>query len=68
MNLSPKYLIKILEENGFIYKRAKGSHQLYYNATTNKTAVVPMHGNRDLKQGTFLSILKQAGIDKTNMN
>lgn len=26
--------------------------------------VVPIHGNKDLAKGTFLSILKQAGISK----
>jgi predicted RNA binding protein YcfA (HicA-like mRNA interferase family) len=40
MNLSPKHLIKILEENGFIFKRAKGSHKLHYNPPTNKTVIV----------------------------
>ncbi|RZK33725.1 MAG: type II toxin-antitoxin system HicA family toxin [Hymenobacter sp.] len=65
MNLSPKHLIQLLEQHGFYFKRTKGSHQLYYNPTTNKTAIVPVHGNKDIKKGTFLSILKQAGIDKT---
>lgn len=64
MNLSPKHLIKILEAHGFIYKRAKGSHQLYYNSETNKTVTVPVHGGKDMKKGTFLGILKQAGINK----
>jgi predicted RNA binding protein YcfA (HicA-like mRNA interferase family) len=63
MNLSPNYLIKLLEKNGFHYKRTSGSHQVFYNSTTNKTAIVPVHGNKDLKKGTFLAILKQAGID-----
>lgn len=67
MNLSPKYLIKILENNGFIYKRSKGSHQLYFNPVTNKTVIVPFHAGRDLKKGTFLTILKQAGIGKENL-
>ena len=31
MNLSPRYLIKLIEQHGFVYKRTKGSHQLYYN-------------------------------------
>ena len=66
MNLSPKHLIKILENNGFSFKRGKGSHQLYYNPISNKTAIVPVHGGRDLKKGTFLAILKQAGIEKEN--
>ena len=68
MNLSPKHLIKILEQNGFIYKRAKGSHQLYYNPATNKTVIVPFHGGRDVKRPTFLGILKQAGIDKVDLD
>ena len=62
MNLSPKYLIKLLVQNGFVLQRTKGSHQLFYNATTGKTVVVPVHGGKDMKKGTFLAILKQAGI------
>ena len=67
MNLSPKHLIKLLEENGFMYRRTKGSHQIFYNPTNNKTAIVPVHGNKDLKKGTFLAILKQAGISKEDI-
>ena len=62
MNLSPRHLIKILEQNGFVYQRAKGSHQLFHNVITGKTIVVPVHGGKDMKKGTFLAILKQAGI------
>ncbi len=63
MNLSPDYLIRLLEENGFVFKRAKGSHQVYYNSISNKTIVVPFHNGKDLKKGTFMSIVKQAGIE-----
>ena len=63
MNLSPKHLIKMLEQHGFIYKRSKGSHQVYFNPGTKKTAIVPVHGGKDLKKGTFLAILRQAGIE-----
>lgn len=62
MNLSPKHLIKLLEQNGFFYKRSRGSHQIYYNPLTNKTVIVPIHGGKDIKKGTFLAIIKQAGI------
>jgi len=68
MNFSPKHLIKILENNEFTFKRSKGSHQLYYNPVTNKTAIVPVHQGRDLKKGTFFAILKQAGIERENWN
>jgi predicted RNA binding protein YcfA (HicA-like mRNA interferase family) len=67
MNLNPKYLIKILEQNEFVFKRSKGSHQLFFNVTSNKTIVVPVHGGKDLKKGTFLAILKQAGLDKNSL-
>jgi predicted RNA binding protein YcfA (HicA-like mRNA interferase family) len=63
MNLSPKYLIKLLEQNGFIFKRSKGSHHLYYNSQTNITVTVPVHGNKDMPKGTFMAILKQARIE-----
>ena len=63
MNLSPKYLIQLLEENGYIFKRAKGLHQVYYNPINNKTIIVPYHNGKDLKKGTFMAILKQAGIE-----
>jgi predicted RNA binding protein YcfA (HicA-like mRNA interferase family) len=53
-----------LEQNGFEYKRIKGSHHLYENPTTGKTVVVPVHGNKDLPKGTYFGILKQAGIEK----
>ncbi|MCB9309311.1 MAG: type II toxin-antitoxin system HicA family toxin [Lewinellaceae bacterium] len=68
MNASPKHLIKILELHGFIFKRSKGSHQLYYNAQTNITVIVPVHGGKDMKKGTFLAVLKQAGIDKNTLD
>ncbi len=44
MNLSPKHLIKLLEANDFYFKRSSGSHHVYYNAQTNITVIVPVHG------------------------
>ncbi len=63
MNQSPQHLIKLLETHGFLLKRSKGSHHIFYNSVSNITVVVPVH-NKDIKKGTFLAILKQAGIDK----
>ena len=64
MNQSPQYLMKYLEANGFLFKRSKGSHYIFFNSTTNITVIVPAHGNKDIKKGTLLAILKQASIDK----
>ncbi len=64
MNQSPKHLIRLLEAHGFILRRSKRSHHIYYNPAQHLTVIVPVHGTRDLKKGTFLAIIKQAGIDK----
>jgi predicted RNA binding protein YcfA (HicA-like mRNA interferase family) len=62
MNLSPQHLIQLLEEGGFIFRRSKGSHRVYYNPVTKKTVIVPLHQGKDLKKGTFMDILKKAGV------
>ncbi|MES2388611.1 MAG: type II toxin-antitoxin system HicA family toxin [Bacteroidota bacterium] len=54
--------MSLLKQHGFVFKRSKGSHHLYFNAETNITFIVPVHGGKDLKKGTFRSILKQADI------
>lgn len=64
MNQSPLYLIKILEANGYLLRRTKGSHHIFFNPTCNITVIVPAHGNKVIKKGTLLAILKQAGVDK----
>ncbi|WP_255035797.1 type II toxin-antitoxin system HicA family toxin [Lacihabitans soyangensis] len=53
MNQSPKFLIKLLEQNGYIFKRSKGSHHVYFNPLNNKTAIVPVHGNKYIKKAHF---------------
>jgi len=65
-SLTPKELIKILEINKFVLKRIHGSHHYYIHSVTGKITVVPMH-NKDLAKGTLHAILKQAGIDKTDI-
>ncbi len=62
MNLSPDYLIRLLEEAGFVFKRSKGSHKVFYNSLSNKTIIVPYHNGKDLKKGTFMAIVKQSGL------
>jgi len=64
LNYSAKYLIKIPEKEGYVFRRSNGSHHLYNHPILNKTIVVPIHGSKDLPKGTFYSILRQAGIEK----
>jgi predicted RNA binding protein YcfA (HicA-like mRNA interferase family) len=61
--LSPKKLIKILEKLGFQLDHTTGSHFIFYNPKTKKRAVVPYHF-KDLPKGTLMSILREAGITR----
>jgi predicted RNA binding protein YcfA (HicA-like mRNA interferase family) len=64
VNFSARYLIRILEENGYVFRRSNGSHHIYVHPGKKKLVVVPIHGNKELPKGTFYAILKQAGIEK----
>lgn len=61
--MTPKDLIRLLEQRGFVLKRINGSHHIFFHPESKKVTVVPVH-KKDLPKGTFHSILKQAGIDK----
>lgn len=65
--LPPKKIIKILESNGFILTRQKGSHMIFRNPDTGIITPVPLHsGNKPLPIGTFLAIVKQSKIPKSH--
>jgi len=57
--LTPKKLIKVLEQAGFVFVRQKGSHRIYIKGQIG--LVVPYH-NKDLKPGTLRGIIKQSGL------
>lgn len=61
MPMTPKQMIKLLEQNGFECIRSNGSHRFYRNHITGKTTTVPYHA-KDLKPGIEKAILKQAGL------
>jgi predicted RNA binding protein YcfA (HicA-like mRNA interferase family) len=61
--LTPQQVIKILEKKGFVLDRSKGSHRIYFHPETRRRVVVPFH-RKDLPQGTLREILKQAGVER----
>jgi len=65
--LTAQKVIKILEKKGFVLDRVRGSHHLFYHPETKRLVVVPVHG-RDLPTGTLLEILKQAGIEREEID
>lgn len=68
MNQSPKYLIRLMESRGWVLKRVKGSHHIYFHPQTNETMPIPVHGNRDIGKGLLLKIIKKVGITVDEMN
>lgn len=60
--LSPKAVIKILENFGFQYVSQKGSHAKYKkDGNPSKVVIIPMHN--EIAKGTLKSILEQAAIE-----
>lgn len=59
--MKPKELIKILESDGWVVERVRGSHHIMKHPTKAGRPVIPLH-NSDMKPGTYNNILKQAGL------
>lgn len=60
--VSGKQMCRVLEQRGWTLARINGSHHIYRHADTGRRAVVPVHGNQDLKPGTQRSIMRDAGL------
>jgi predicted RNA binding protein YcfA (HicA-like mRNA interferase family) len=55
-------IIKKLKRGGFeFYRQAAGSHEIWYNPSTNKYTTIPNHSG-DMPEGTLKAILIQANI------
>ena len=63
--LTAKRTIKILEENGFVLSRQKGSHKIFIHSISGIMIPVPTHGkNKPILIGTLFAIIKQSKIPK----
>lgn len=55
-------IVKRLKYFGFTFDRqAAGSHEIWYNSSTNKYTTIPNHSG-DMPEGTLRAILRQADI------
>ena len=61
-NITGKKLCKILEENGWMLARIRGSHHVYTKESEEARIIVPVHGNKEIKLGLLKAILKTAGL------
>ena len=58
-SFTPKQLIRAFLRIGFVVDRQTGSHVTLRHAD-GRRAVIALH-NRELKRGTLLGVIKQAG-------
>jgi len=66
-SVSGKQLIRALEAEGWYVKRIRGSHHILRHADVPDAVPVPVHGNRPLKRGTLLGILRSAGVSREQL-
>ncbi len=62
--LSGQQVCRILEEQGFIEVRQKGSHIIMQFATDETTVTVPIPNHSELRTGTLRSIIRQCGLPR----
>ena len=57
-------VLKLLQKEGFIVVRQRGSHVSLHKKIDNKTMLVVVPMKKEIKKGTLLSIIKQAGMTR----
>lgn len=61
MPMTPKQMICLLKQHGFVLVNSNGSHHKFYNPTTNRSTTVPYHA-KDLKP-----VQKKRYLDKPEL-
>ena len=57
-------VIKVLSKEGFVKVRQKGSHISLHKKIDKKTLLVVVPVKKEIKKGTLLSIIRQAGYKR----
>ena len=55
-------IIKLLQRDGWILVRIKGSHRQFHHPVKPGTVTISGHPSVDMPAGTLNSVLKQAGL------
>jgi predicted RNA binding protein YcfA (HicA-like mRNA interferase family) len=59
-------LIRALERAGYVFRRQKGSHQIYQHVETGQRISVPVHTG-DVPKGTLRQILRLADLSPNRL-
>lgn len=62
--LSGREIRAILEAQGFVFMRQKGSHMSFHKTTDAGTIVVPVPDHKEVAAGTLSSIIRLSGLPR----
>ncbi|MEI6675678.1 MAG: type II toxin-antitoxin system HicA family toxin [Verrucomicrobiota bacterium] len=57
-------MCRLLEGQGFVEIRQRGSHRILQLWTGESTRTIPVPMHNDLKPGTLAAIIRQSGLDR----
>lgn len=60
---SSRHIISVLKKQGFVLVGQKGSHKKFRHPIKHHIVIVP-DPKKEIPVGTFLSIVRQSGLDK----
>lgn len=55
-------VIKLVEADGWRYQKTEGSHRQFVHPTKPGKVTIPGHPGDDVRPGTLVGILRQAGL------
>ena len=64
MTKKVKEVCRLLEDNGWEYVGTRGDHHKYYKKGARRPIIIAGKASSDLAEGTYLSILREAGLKK----
>ena len=66
-SVAGKVFCRLLKNRGWQLKRIKGSHHIHAKEGNPARISVPVHGNRVLKRGLQIHLMKIAGIEESEL-
>jgi len=63
--LSGKDVVGLLQANGFVEVRRRGSHIVMQKELADTTITVPVPDHKELKSGTLASIIRQSQVPRS---
>jgi predicted RNA binding protein YcfA (HicA-like mRNA interferase family) len=65
--IAGKDLAKVLERQGWMLLRVRGSHHIYGKHGSDVRLSVPIYGSRPLRIGLLTHLLKSAGLTEKDL-